>query len=580
MRKKSFRVLLSLFIMITIIASASIPVSAGSGYHLYINCEENVVTLYDDDVPVKAFLCSTGSATPHSGTYYTSTTYRWAVLKGGVYGQFCTIITGSIWFHSVPYCSHNNDDLEYWEYDKLGTACSAGCVRLAVEDAEWLYDNLSWGTPVTFYDSSDPGPLGKPLGMKIADAPSEYRCWDPTDDEPENPWRYDDEYTKYTFDADYYRANNPDLKSEVRDTDLAYKIHWITYGINEKRRASEDFDLSTYMKMYRNAGNIYGGDNYSYVKYFNTMGKNLGQSGTVNTDNYQTASGVNVKYRTHVQWLGWQDMCANGITSGTEGRGFRVEALSVSVDSPYALGVRYRTHVQDIGWMKWVNDGEISGTTGWSLRVEALQLQLTGSASQYFDICYRVYVEGKGWSNWVKNGTTAGTTGYGLRLEAIQIRVVAKDSTAYSSVSYNSHIENIGWQPTVTDGLNSGLVGRSLRLEGVRITVNDPLGVGIEYRAHVQNIGWMNWVRDGQLAGTTGWSLRLEGLQIRLIGPKADLYNVYYKTYVQNIGWTDWAKNGEKCGSEGLGYRVEALKVIIVSKGSSISGSTFRPFYT
>jgi uncharacterized protein YjdB len=90
----------------------------------------------------------------------------------------------------------------------------------------------------------------------------------------------------------------------------------------------------------------------------------------------------------------------------------------------------------------------------------------------------------------------------------------------------------------------------------------------------------MNWVRDGQLAGTTGWSLRLEGLQIRLIGPKSDLYNVYYKTYVQNIGWTDWAKNGEKCGSEGLGYRIEALKVIIVPKGSSISGSTFRPFYT
>ncbi len=579
MRKKSFRVLLSLFIMITIIASASIPVSAGSGYHLYINCEENVVTLYDDDVPVKAFLCSTGSATPHSGTYYTSTTYRWALLKGGVYGQFCTIITGSIWFHSVPYCSHNNDDLEYWEYDKLGTACSAGCVRLAVEDAEWLYDNLSWGTPVTFYDSSDPGPLGKPLGMKIADAPSEYRCWDPTDDEPENPWRYDDEYTKYTFDADYYRANNPDLKSEVRDTDLAYKIHWITYGIEEKRRANEEFDLKTYMKMFPNVANIYGSDAYAYVKYYNAMGRTLGQAGSLESDNYKTASGVNVKYRTHVQTLGWQDISCNGITSGSEGRNYRMEALTVNIDSSYSLGVKYRTHVQNIGWQNWVRDGQVAGTTGQALRIEAVELQLTGSAAQYFDIVYRVYIEGKGWSDWAKNGEMAGTTGNWLRLEAIQIKVVSKGST-YSSISYNTHMQNEGWQPTVTDGLNSGIMGRSLRLEGVRITVNEPLGLGIEYRAHVENIGWMNWVRNGQLAGTTGKALRLEGLQIRLIGPNAGLYDVYYKTYVQSIGWTGWAKNGVKCGSEGLALRIEAVKIIIVPKGSSISGSTFRPFYT
>ena len=270
MRKNSIRVALSLFLMLAIVISTSFPVSAGSGYHLYINYQENVVTLFDDDVPVKAFLCSTGSATPHSGTYYTSTTYRWALLKGGVWGQFCTIITGSIWFHSVPYCSRNNDDLEWWEYDKLGTTCSAGCVRLAVEDAEWLYDNLSWGTPVTFYASDDPGPLGKPLGIKIGKAPNDYCCWDPTDDEPENPWRYNDEYTKKTFDPDYYLEHNPELKNKVRNTPLALKVDWINTGIDSERRASEEFDLKFYKNYYSGDSVISGKDNYDLCSYYNS----------------------------------------------------------------------------------------------------------------------------------------------------------------------------------------------------------------------------------------------------------------------------------------------------------------------
>ena len=90
-------------------------------------------------------------------------------------------------FHSVPYVEESEDTLEYWEYDKLGTTASLGCVRLCVRDCKWIFDNCEVGTPVEFYASSNPGPLGKPTAQKISDN-EECRNWDPTDTSPNNPW--------------------------------------------------------------------------------------------------------------------------------------------------------------------------------------------------------------------------------------------------------------------------------------------------------------------------------------------------------------------------------------------------------
>lgn len=108
----------------------------------------------------------------------------------GVYGQYCTHITGNILFHSVPYLSRgNNASLEYWQYDRLGTTASAGCIRLTTADAQWIYYNCRNGTKVEFYNSSNPGPLGKPSAKKISSEASPYKNWDPTDPNPNNPWR-------------------------------------------------------------------------------------------------------------------------------------------------------------------------------------------------------------------------------------------------------------------------------------------------------------------------------------------------------------------------------------------------------
>ena len=165
-------------------------------YYIKVNYGAQVVTIYKKDskgdytVPVKAMICSTGTATPKSGVYAIPGRWTWGALFGNVYGQYCVKIKGNILFHSVPYLRKGDHaSLEYWEYDKLGTAASAGCVRLKVEDLIWLYNNCANGTKVEFYSSSDPGPLGKPSAKKISSYPDYLRNWDPTDPNPNNPWK-------------------------------------------------------------------------------------------------------------------------------------------------------------------------------------------------------------------------------------------------------------------------------------------------------------------------------------------------------------------------------------------------------
>ena len=168
-------------------------VTGSAAYYIRVNYGANVVTIYGKDdegnytKPVKAMICSCGRATPTGGVYKTSRGYDWGALIGGVYGQYSTRIVGSILFHSVPYTARSKDSLEYWEFDKLGTKASAGCVRLQVVDAKWIFNNCGSGVMVEFYSSSDPGPLGKPSAPKIS---GNERCrnWDPTDYVSGNPW--------------------------------------------------------------------------------------------------------------------------------------------------------------------------------------------------------------------------------------------------------------------------------------------------------------------------------------------------------------------------------------------------------
>lgn len=156
-----------------------------SQYMAKINRTTCTVTMYAKDgangfiIPVKAFTCSVGlpqTPTP-TGTFRTSVKYRWHELMGPSYGQYCTRIVGGILFHSVAGYNYTSYNLPASEYNKLGQPASHGCVRLNVRDAKWIYDNCGLGMTVVIYDSSYPGPLGKPATIKIPASQN----WDPTD---------------------------------------------------------------------------------------------------------------------------------------------------------------------------------------------------------------------------------------------------------------------------------------------------------------------------------------------------------------------------------------------------------------
>ncbi|WP_332842735.1 hypothetical protein, partial [Paraclostridium bifermentans] len=58
-----------------------------------------------------------------------------------------------------------------------------------------------------------------------------------------------------------------------------------------------------------------------------------------------------IKYRTHVQDIGWQDWKSNGELSGTEGQSKRLEAIEVKLENMPGYHLEYRVHVQNAGWV-------------------------------------------------------------------------------------------------------------------------------------------------------------------------------------------------------------------------------------
>ena len=150
-----------------------------------------------------------------------------------------------------------------------------------------------------------------------------------------------------------------------------------------------------------------------------------------------------VSYRTHVQKTGWQSWVRNNKTSGTVGKGLRLEAIQIKITDNKGTsgGITYSTHVEKKGWMSWVNNGVLSGTSGKGLRLEAIDMKLTGDLANQYSILYRVHAQHFGWMGWAKDGANAGTSGYGYRLEGIQIVIIDKSKTRSDLTIYPVKIQ-------------------------------------------------------------------------------------------------------------------------------------------
>ena len=59
------------------------------------------------------------------------------------YTQFC----GDYLFHSVLYSKYNGSLMD----GRVGMQLSHGCVRLPIQNAKWIYDNIPTGTKVVVF---------------------------------------------------------------------------------------------------------------------------------------------------------------------------------------------------------------------------------------------------------------------------------------------------------------------------------------------------------------------------------------------------------------------------------------------
>ena len=180
---------------------------------------------------------------------------EWHALFDNVYGMYVSGIDGPYLFHSVPYeVFQDPASLETQEYNKLSTNASQGCVRLAVADAKWIFDNCPLNTPVKIIDEdASADPLGTPAPVKI----DESIKWDPTDPDEKNPYhdksptisgaedrtiKKGDEFKAFEGITAYdICSNNITGKLEMMGTVIPEKkgVYYVTYSV------TDDFHLKT-----------------------------------------------------------------------------------------------------------------------------------------------------------------------------------------------------------------------------------------------------------------------------------------------------------------------------------------------
>ncbi|MBR3334262.1 MAG: peptidoglycan-binding protein [Clostridia bacterium] len=138
-------------------------------FHIVVDVANQVTSVYGRDengeytVVVRQMLCSTGmKATPSDvGDWVLNGRHAtWCIFPkwGNSYARYWTRINGSIAFHSPIYTAVSNSAMNISSYKKLGQRASHGCIRLAVWDAKWIYDNIGAGTVVSIVEGMDPDP--------------------------------------------------------------------------------------------------------------------------------------------------------------------------------------------------------------------------------------------------------------------------------------------------------------------------------------------------------------------------------------------------------------------------------------
>lgn len=278
-----------------------------------------------------------------------------------------------------------------------------------------------------------------------------------------------------------------------------------------------------------------------------------------------------ISVQGYVRSLGWTDWNNYGST-GYSGRNLPLEGIKLKLSSDLvAKGqhIKYRVHVQDIGWMDWVQDGEVAGAPEKDLPIEAFQAKVVdedGDYSRSYDVSYSSHsYNDTSMTEYHSTGSITGTVGKGLPLETLSIEILQYTNNCLDS-AYCSLRE--GWHEFFPSN-SVGTIENADPLTGVkfRLPKNCPdyKNTHIAYRVHVQNIGWMDWVQDGQVAGAPERNLPIEAIQIKIVdnyGAKKMPFTISYKAHISNIGWEEkYVKDGETAGTVGKALPIEAIAI-------------------
>ena len=126
--------------------------SSSTPYIIMVNCNTHKVGIFQGWTgnwsPVYYWDCTTGAP----GTPTVKGTFR--VGSRGYYFDsgssrcyWYTQFYGNYLFHSVLYSKYNGSLVD----GRLGMSLSHGCVRLDINNAKWIYDNIPTGTMVVVY---------------------------------------------------------------------------------------------------------------------------------------------------------------------------------------------------------------------------------------------------------------------------------------------------------------------------------------------------------------------------------------------------------------------------------------------
>jgi peptidoglycan hydrolase-like protein with peptidoglycan-binding domain len=122
---------------------------SSTGYYIYVNRDRHVVCILTGSnhnwTIKKIFLCTVGKpSTPTiTGKFTVKAKGSYFVTENGLICKYYTQIYGDYLFHSILYYPDGSI-----ADDRLGMDLSHGCIRLATENALYIYNNIPYGTGI------------------------------------------------------------------------------------------------------------------------------------------------------------------------------------------------------------------------------------------------------------------------------------------------------------------------------------------------------------------------------------------------------------------------------------------------